>query len=327
MENLLSAWQEFRLGKSSRLDVMEFEHNLEDNLFSLHEELKNNSYKHSPYHTFHIYDPKHWIISKATVKDRIVQHLIFKELYNIFDPTFIYHSYSSRLGKGTHLAVQNLAKATRTLSRNYTKPVFALKCDVKKFFASVSHQKLLGIIKRKIKNSQTSFLIEEIITSFPSGGGDKRGLPIGNVTSQIFANIYLNELDQFIKHKLKVKYYFRYADDFVLLSCNQNLLRQQLKEIALFLTNELSLVLHPEKVSIKKYNQGIDFLGYVILPHHIVLRTKTKKRMFKKIKEKKQLWLTGEMTAENYNQTLQSYLGLLKHCNGHELEKIVKRGY
>ncbi len=171
LENVFSAWREFRTGKNNRPDVMLFERNLEDNLFSLHEELKNNSYKHGPYHTFHIYDPKHRIISKATVKDRIVQHLIFKELYNIFDPTFIYHSYSSRLGKGTHRAVKNLAKATRTLSRNYTKPVFVLKCDIKKFFASVSHQKLLSIIKRKIKDNQTLCLVEEIITSFPSGGG------------------------------------------------------------------------------------------------------------------------------------------------------------
>ena len=171
IENLLTAWQEFRLGKSSRLDVMEFEYNLEDNLFTLYEELKKQTYKHNPYHTFHIYDPKHRIISKAMVKDRIVQHLIFKELYNIFDLSFIYHSYSSRLNKGTHLAVQNLAKATRILSRNYTKPVFVLKCDIKKFFDSVFHQKLLAIIKRKIKNNQTLLLVEEIINSFPSGGG------------------------------------------------------------------------------------------------------------------------------------------------------------
>jgi len=141
------------------------------------------------------------------------------------------------------------------------------------------------------------------------------GLPIGNVTSQIFANIYLNELDQFIKHKLKVKHYFRYADDFVLFNSDQNLLYRQLEEISMFLTNELLLILHPDKVSIRKYNQGIDFLGYVILPHHIVLLTKTKKRMFKKIDEKRLLWQAGEITEESFDQSLQSYLGLLKHGN------------
>ena len=133
------------------------------------------------------------------------------------------------------------------------------------------------------------------------------------MTPQIFANIYLNELDQFIKHTLKVKHYFRYADDFVLLNSNQNILRQQLKTIDIFLRHELSLVLHPDKVSIAKYNQGIDFLGYVILPHHIVLRTKTKRRMFKKLAEKKLLWQVSEITEESFNQSLQSYLGVLKH--------------
>ncbi|MBI5221885.1 MAG: RNA-directed DNA polymerase [Candidatus Magasanikbacteria bacterium] len=150
------------------------------------------------------------------------------------------------------------------------------------------------------------------------------GLPIGNVTSQIFANIYLNELDQFIKHNLKVKHYFRYADDFVLLGNNQNALQRQLKIIDNFIKQELSLSLHPDKVSIKKYSQGIDFLGYVVLPHHIVSRTKTKRRMFKKLAEKRRLWQTGEITAECLNQSLQSYLGMLKHCKGFGLAEKLK---
>ncbi|MFH1947072.1 MAG: RNA-directed DNA polymerase [Candidatus Magasanikbacteria bacterium] len=155
---------------------------------------------------------------------------------------------------------------------------------------------------------------------------DTCGLPIGNVTSQIFANIYLNELDQFIKHKLKVKHYFRYADDFVLLGDTQNVLEQQLKTIDFFLQQELWLLLHPDKVSIKKCRQGIDFLGYVILPHCIVLRTKTKRRMFKKLSEKKRLWQAGEITDESLNQSLQSYLGMMKHCNGYKLGEVIKEG-
>ena len=310
---------------------MAFERNLEDNLFALREDLVNHIYKHGPYHTFHIYDPKHRIISKATVRDRVVHHLIFRELYEIFNPTFIFHSYSSRLGKGAHRAVKNLSKILRSVSHNYTQPTFALKCDIKQFFASVPHQKLLTIIQRKIKESVLR-LVEQIVASFSSqplfnnsteiaSSTDARwdfshdgiGLPIGNVTSQIFANIYLNELDQFIKHTLKVKHYFRYADDFVLLNDNQNILQQQLNTIDNFLQTELSLLLHPDKVSIKKYTQGIDFLGYVILPRHIVLRTKTKRRMFKKLTEKKLLWQMGEITDESFNNSLQSYLGMLKH--------------
>ncbi|MBI4427271.1 MAG: Retron-type reverse transcriptase [Candidatus Magasanikbacteria bacterium] len=181
LENIFSAWREFRAGKNKRPDVMLFERNLEDNLFILREELANHTYKHGPYHTFHIYDPKHRIISKATVRDRVVHHLIFRELYRVFNPTFIFHSYSSRLGKGAHLAVKNLSEILRSASHNYTKPTFALKCDIKQFFASVPHQKLLAIIQRKIKDSQLFWLVEEIITGFssrpllndqiPSGGG------------------------------------------------------------------------------------------------------------------------------------------------------------
>jgi len=168
LENIFSAWHEFRIGKNNRLDIMSFERDLEDNLFSLHEELLNHTYKHGPYHTFHIYDPKHRIISKAIVKDRVVHHLVFKELYNIFNPTFIYHSYSSRINKGTHLAVKNLSNSFRSLSHNYTRPVFALKCDIKKFFDSVNHQKLLAIIHKKIKDSQLLHLVQEIVDSFSS---------------------------------------------------------------------------------------------------------------------------------------------------------------
>ncbi|MFH1947071.1 MAG: reverse transcriptase domain-containing protein [Candidatus Magasanikbacteria bacterium] len=181
LENVFSAWREFRTGKNNRPDVMLFERNLEDNLFVLREELLNHSYKHGQYHTFHIWDPKHRVISKAAVRDRVVHHLVFIELYRIFNPTFIFHSYSSRIGKGTHLAVKNLSNILRSASHNYTKPSFALKCDIKKFFDSVSHQKLLQIIQRKIKDSQFLWMVEQIITGFssqplfntqiPSGGG------------------------------------------------------------------------------------------------------------------------------------------------------------
>ena len=136
LENIFSAWREFRAGKNNRPDIMAFERNLEDNLFALREDLVNHIYKHGPYHTFHIYDPKHRIISKATVRDRVVHHLIFRELYEISNPTFIFHSYSSRLGKGAHRAVKNLSKILRSVSHNYTQPTFALKCDIKQFFAS-----------------------------------------------------------------------------------------------------------------------------------------------------------------------------------------------
>jgi len=165
LENILICWNEFKKGKSKKYDVMEFERYLEDNIFKLNSELINLTYKHDSYVKFDIYDPKHRIIHKATVKDRLVHHLVFKELYEIFDPIFIYHSYSSRKNKGTHLAIRNLSNALRKSSKNYAKPVYVLKCDIKRFFHSVSHQKLFEIIKNRVKDPKFLWLIWEIISS------------------------------------------------------------------------------------------------------------------------------------------------------------------
>ncbi len=176
LESLFENWSEFRKGKGKKIDVMVFERNLEDNLFALHRELASGTYRHGGYTTFHIFDPMHRVISKAAVKDRLVHHIVFNKLYEIFDSNFIYHSYSSRRGKGTHLAVRNLAQSLRAVSRNYTRPTFALKCDIRKFFDSVSHKRLLQLIENKIKNSRFLWLVRGIIQSFSvdkigQGGG------------------------------------------------------------------------------------------------------------------------------------------------------------
>ncbi len=166
LENILICWDEFKKGKSKKYDVMEFERYLEDNIFELYNELMNQVYRHGSYEKFHIYDPKHRIIHKAKVKDRLVHHIVFKGLYGIFNPIFIYHSYSSRDNKGTHLAVKNLSHVLRKVSNNYTKPVYVLKCDIKKFFHSVSHQKLFAIIKNRVNDPKLLWLVWEIISSF-----------------------------------------------------------------------------------------------------------------------------------------------------------------
>lgn len=176
LENILLSWDEFKRGKIAKGDVRKFERHLEDNIFPLHDELTGQTYKHGRYSTFHIFDPKHRIISKATVRDRLVHHVVFNKLYEIFDPTFIFHSYSSRVGKGTHKAVNNLAKALRQESKNGIHQAFVLKCDIKKFFQSVNHRILLQIIKNKIKDSQFLWLIEEIVNSFPSS---EAKIPLG----------------------------------------------------------------------------------------------------------------------------------------------------
>ena len=164
----------------------------------------------------------------------------------------------------------------------------------------------MEILKRKIEDKDILWLTEEIIFSFQKDVG--KGIPLGNLTSQYFANIYLNELDKFIKHKLKIKHYIRYTDDFVILDISKEYLEKIINPINGFLKNKLKLSLHPDKIIIRKYRQGIDFLGYVTLPYYRVLRTKTKKRIFKKI---------------NYNN-FQSYLGVLSHCDGYKVERKLK---
>jgi RNA-directed DNA polymerase len=302
LENLFLAWDEFRRGKNKRKDVQKFNFNLEDNIFKLHQELKLKIYQHSYYTPFYIQDPKLRRIHKACVRDRVLHQAIFRILYPIFDKSFIYDSYSCRFNQGTHKAVRQLKNFCQKSSHNNHKIIFILKCDIKRFFDSINQNILLKIIKRRIKDNDAIWVIEKIVRSFENEKG--AGLPLGNVTSQLFANIYLNELDQFIKRKLKIKYYIRYCDDFAIISKNKKDLGRLIQSISQFLNNQLKLRLHPDKIIIRKYNQGIDFLGYINLPYCCILRTKTKNRIFKRINDK----------------NIQSYLGVLSHCNAHELK-------
>lgn len=314
VENLFQAYFEFRKGKKKRFDLQIFERNLEDNLFDLHQQLKTRIYRHGSYQSFYVQDPKQRHIHKAEIKDRIVHHLLYKYLYELFDKTFIYDSYSCRLSKGTHRGVKRLEKFARKVSKNYTRDCWALKLDIKKFFASVDHKILAQLLEKQIKDKDILWLLSEVIESF--SGSPSKGIPLGNLTSQIFANIYLNELDQSVKHKLKVKYYLRYADDFIILDSNKDTLCEYVGILAEFLKDDLNLKLHPKKIIIRKLDWGIDFLGYIVLPHYILPRTKTKRRIFNKLKEK--------INDSNFDQSLQSYLGYLLHSNSFELKQRLK---
>ena len=168
LNNLFDSWDEFKQGKRKKHDVMLFEQNVEDNLFSLHDELKNKTYRHSEYSAFYITDPKLRLVHKAKVRDRIIHHAIYRVLYPVFDPCFIFDSYSCRIDKGTHKAVDRLNKFFRKTSKNYSGSCFVLKCDIKKFFSSVDHQILFEIIKQKIDDPDVLLLLREIISSFGS---------------------------------------------------------------------------------------------------------------------------------------------------------------
>ena len=297
----MEAWQEFLKGKRKRKDVQEFQLNLMDNIFSLHNELKNKTYKHGPYHAFNISDPKPRNIHKATVRDRLLHHAIYRVLYPYFDKKFISDSYSCRLNKGTHKALERFKQFGNRVSKNNTKQCFILKCDIKKFFANIDHQILLNILDKHIEDKDILWLLETVIKSF------NPGLPLGNLTSQLLVNIYMNEFDQFIKHKLKVKHYIRYADDFVAFACDSKYLTLILESMREFLTNKLKLTLHPDKIFIKTISSGLDFLGWVHFPTHRVLRTVTKRRMLKNLNE----------------ENKDSYLGMLKWGNTYKLQEHI----
>ena len=312
VENLLEAWKDFLRGKRSRKDVQEFELNLMSNIFSLRCDLTDKTYRHSPYHAFNISDPKPRNIHKASIRDRLLHHAIYRVLYPFFDKTFIADSYSCRIDKGTHKAINRFREFARKVSHNNARTVWVLKCDIKKFFASIDQAVLLDIVNQYIPDNDIRWLISQIVFSFCSTEKGK-GLPLGNLTSQLFVNVYMNEFDQFVKHKLKAKYYIRYADDFVILSENKIWLESILPQIKDFLGNKLKLQLHPDKVYIKTVASGVDFLGWVNFPNHIVLRTKTKRRMMSRIKE------------SPVPETVASYLGLLKHGCGYTIKKEINK--
>lgn len=318
VEKLLQAWQEFLRDKKDRKDVLIFQEKLMDNILSLHKDLKNKTYKHGEYVAFNISDPKPREIHKATVRDRLLHHLIYQELYTYFDSKFIYDSYSCRIDKGTHKAINRFRMFHRKVSKNNTKTCWVLKCDIRKFFANIDHRTLKKILEKHIQNKDILWLFGQVIDSFETKNliyamaDIKKGLPLGNLTSQLLVNIYMNEFDQFMKRELKVKYYIRYADDFVIISEDKTYLENLLTKISDFLSESLKLSLHPDKVYIKTIASGVDFLGWVHFPKHRVLRTSTKRRMFRNL----------ELNPKE--ESRQAYLGMLSHGNAHKLSEIIK---
>jgi RNA-directed DNA polymerase len=277
-----------------------------DNILALNRDLQEGSYRHGGYYAFKIADPKPRDIHKALVRDRLLHHAIYRQVYSFFDRTWIFDSYSCRNNKGTHKAMDRFLHFFRTVSKNNTKTCFVLKCDIRKFFASIDQEILLTILSRYTKDSRTLSLFGGIIRSFSSTAPGK-GLPLGNLTSQLLVNVYMNIFDQFAKHKLKAKHYIRYADDFVILSADRSWLESIIPTIQGFLMDRLKLSLHPDKLFIKTFASGVDFLGWVHFPTHRVFRTSSKKRMIRNLNE------------DSKKERVESYRGLLTHGNGWKL--------
>jgi len=321
--NLLLAWKQFSRGKRKNPEVAKFELHLEHHIFTLHNVLIKKTYTPDPYVAFVVYDPKRRIIHKASVRDRVLHQALFQKLYPVFDIHFIHDSYSSRNGKGTHVGVQRLERACRKETKNWRAPAYALKCDVRKFFDSIDKNILQRLLFQKIDDPDIRWLIHKNLDSFETCTG--KGLPLGNVTSQLFANVYMNEFDQFIKHIIKAKYYFRYCDDFVIVFKDRDLLIEILPKITLFLKEWLLLDVHPYKTSLRKISQGIDFLGYVIRPYLKTVRTSTRRRIIRKLRQVKLDVESGVITEEKYESVTQSFLGIVSRARDRKLERFLSK--
>ncbi len=311
--NLLLAYRKASLGKRSRPEVAAFFYGLEKTLFSLKASLLDGTWTPGPYRTFTIYEPKKRTISAAPFEDRVVHHAICNIIEPVFDKTFIYDSCACRTDKGTHFGVGRLQKFVRSLPEqgNY----YALKCDVKNYFGSINHGILMEILVGKIRDKKLLELLERIVSSTPG----QKGIPIGNLTSQLFANVYLNELDCFAKHALRAKYYVRYMDDFVLLGQKEELNAAK-ERVARFLANSLDLTLHPHKANVFPLRCGVDFCGYSVFRSHRKLRAGSVRRFARKLRRMKK---AGIAVPE---KTVESWLAHAKHADTFGLRRKLLEG-
>lgn len=310
-ENLL--WAELRAAKGKKWqdNIKTFEHRLDWNVDRIIEELKTRAYQPQPYRIKKIYEPKARDIFVAPFRDRVVQHALMNVLAPIWEERFIEDSYACRDGKGVHAGSKRTMEYVR---RNR----YCLKCDISKFYPSMNHEVLLGIIKQKIKCPETLWLVETIVKS---PGGDAN-VPIGNYTSQWFGNLYMNEMDQRAKHVYKCRDYLRYCDDFLFFSDDKEYLKRIAADLPVWLGSSLKLRL--SKCDLFPVSRGVDFLGYRHFRGYILVRKSTAKRAKKRLKRIRILYGKGRVSKESYRSTLASTRGWLQWANAHHLRRALQ---
>jgi len=311
-ENVYRGYYTAARGKRYRNEVLSYKAKLEDNLFSLIDDLKNNAYEPLPFRQFRITDPKPRLISAPAFRDRVVHHSLIRIIEPIFEKRFINESFACRVGRGTHAAMRYVFKSTQLAKRQWEN-YYVLKCDISKFFPSVCHDILKQIIRRAIRDKRLLCLIDTIIDF--NSGLDGIGIPIGALTSQLFANVYLDPLDHFLKEKCRIKYYARYMDDFVILHHDKKFLHELLEKIKMFLNDRLAINLNP-KTQIFSGKHAIDFCGYRIWPTHIKPRKRTVKRAKKRMRKMVKTYRTNHKILKHAKASLMSFMGYLKHCSG-----------
>lgn len=308
-DNLYSAYKKAAKGRYCRQDVLTFNTKLEENLLLIKKQLEEENYHFGPYKKRVIHEPKRRVISIAPFGDRIVHHAICQIIEPFFDKGFIFDSYACRPKKGNQAAVKRLRN---WLSGYHFKWVW--QGDIYHYFSSINQQILLQEISKVFNDQKIIRLLVKVVRSYVNDVNQQIGLPIGNLTSQLFANIYLNPLDQFIKRKLQQRYYIRYMDDLIILSNDKKQLKDGWFKISCFLLNELKLKIHPKKVQIVKVKNGFNFLGYRHFANYSRPKKQTFRRFFKRLKrianDKNQnikniriFWLSWK----NYCQKAKSY--------------------
>ena len=322
-ENLMQGWINAKKGKIKRRYIKRFQRNLKKNLLKLKEELINQTYKPCSLKNFVLRDPKTRKISKSAFRDRVVHHALCNFIVPDFEKSFIYDSHANQIGKGTLKAIERFDKFKRKVSKNNTQKCFVLKADIKHYFEEIKHDILIDIISRKIKDEKVIWLIRQIL----SANNKSTGMPLGNLTSQFFANIYLNELDYFVKHKLKAKYYIRYVDDFVILHESQEQLEEWKWKINYFLKKKLKLELHPSKSNVLNLNNGINFLGFRIFYHHKLIRKSNLKNLERKFNKLRILFDEEIIGREKALQSLEGWIAYCSHANTHKYRKHLIRNF
>lgn len=299
LENIWNVWKDFRKGKRVSEEMHVFIYNLESRLFKLHQDLINGKYRHGQYRKFIVCDNKRREISVSSARDRVVHRLIYNFLISIWDKTFIYDVWSCRKAKGLQAAINRTQRLLKANSKAYV-----WRADIHKFFDNVDQKVLMNILKRRVKDPKAIFLIYEVLKSYKTSSEGK-GIPIGNLTSQIFSNIYLNELDRYVKHTIRAKAYLRYGDDFILFEKDSEKIQNIKIAITKFLSYELKLKIHMKNNFIGKTKQGIKFLGVELWPSG------------RRLPNKIQIRIADRLTINN----IPSYSGLISQHGCRKLQK------
>lgn len=346
LEDLYVSYREARKGKRYKRKILAFTDDLENQMLSIRDDLTDLSYEMGEYHMFYVHEPKLRLVMSIGFRDRIVQWSIYRRLYPFYDSLFITDSYACRKGKGSHEAADKLQywmrKANRREKENPGVKWYYLKLDVSKYFYRVSHEVLINILKTRIRDERFMALLVKIINNdkqkfgLPAGYAPEDceyddwlydvGMPIGNITSQMFANIYLNELDQFCKHTLGVRYYIRYMDDVIILHNSKEDLNQWKAQIDEFMRDALRLNLN-KKTAIRPISLGVEFVGYKIWSTHRKLKRSTARKILRKVKVLCYMLSVKEITRAEFDRKAASYNGVLQHCDSHGLRDALNEIY